>query len=942
MNLKPGTRRRIRLVTGLSRMGNLFEVKNPAILAFDIVDHGVEHEQYFEGASSGKWDDVYTGIGASKKEAVEDAVEQLSYDYEASEEILKEIEKANDDKIHYGVGVRGNVKDNKLLEPKIDDTIDIQLGAKDSIISIGESTALAIVFETNPKNAAEQAIEALGISGLNVEEAKGLVEKDKILLDANYYYYVSVLVSKDSKDMNTEEAIVSGFEKVKTLAESLKEADIKIPTPVEIIDDPLKSLSESNVLETLDEDFKSILGVKKKEKVPTDFDFVIQDTTQILKAIKNGSLEFQEAHSILKKMTEFLHEAVEKTLSETEEEAEGEPVKHTIKLEVGLADIAKDLGYDDWTKVNDYLDADVSTWRTGYSAKDAQNWNLPSGVDHDAANIFPSAVAMAMDSAESEALAAAIGEARRDAVVAALEKIQVTGEYMTSDGEMIAAGEAGIKSAHIDGDKVVMEIENPEHLINDLMHGDGRFYPEFSPYEKASPEEIKKYLHYIGGYFDIYGDSKPDGELDRRFSPDIDGDYFKEEFEYRVSEMTLKEIADEVMDAVEAERFESEADAIEAAARISGKSKKEVAKAVKEHLVNKATVAQEKADRIKEEANKKSEAKLTESKLAISSDSIGKKFSESKKVKTYDVVVYDNHGKTADKYTVLIRGKKGWDIYTMSENPTAPNGVNQYSHTEHNYEPSEEETRIPLDKLPSEVLKAIKDRSIQESKRKVVTIDGYRKIFLGESVLKTFKLYESISSSEEERIVSELAASVGEEFKEEIHSSLDTTGGRYSSWGEAGSFKADGIEYNFILSEDEAERIAQDLVKQDIESEPELFNQDFLADYVYISDVDKRIIAGEEADSRLEDFKGTDEERDDEHEKIYKEVYEALNKDPIGYFVDDLGAYTREEILKQPWIQIDVSDAANAAVSTDGWAHFLSLYSGEYETTSGGIVYFRE
>lgn len=39
------------------------------------------------------------------------------------------------------------------------------------------------------------------------------------------------------------------------------------------------------------------------------------------------------------------------------------------------------------------------------------------------------------------------------------------------------------------------------------------------------------------------------------------------------------------------------------------------------------------------------------------------------------VNIYDNGGKTADRYTVIIDGA----VYTMSDNATAPNGVNMYA-----------------------------------------------------------------------------------------------------------------------------------------------------------------------------------------------------------------------------------------------------------------------
>jgi len=223
---------------------------------------------------------------------------------------------------------------------------------------------------------------------------------------------------------------------------------------------------------------------------------------------------------------------------------------------------------------------------------------------------------------------------------------------------------------------------------------------------------------------------------------------------------------------------------------------------------------------------------------------------------------------------------------------------------------------------------------------------------------------------EPEAMAEDLAKSLGEEFKEEISESLDISKGRYSDFGSAGEFTADGQKYNVIESEDEAERIAKDIVKQDLESEPSLFSPDFLQQHLYISPTDRRIIAGEEADALAEgqsdeDFveaNGTKEQWEaeeadgdtegaqklvdaakeewvsDQSDKIEKEL-----EDPIEYFINDHGIYGDVgELMKANFIQVDIDEATDEAVRIDGWAHFLSHYDGNYETTAGGLVYFRE
>jgi hypothetical protein len=208
-----------------------------------------------------------------------------------------------------------------------------------------------------------------------------------------------------------------------------------------------------------------------------------------------------------------------------------------------------------------------------------------------------------------------------------------------------------------------------------------------------------------------------------------------------------------------------------------------------------------------------------------------------------------------------------------------------------------------------------------------------------------------------------------EEVKTEIEDSLDLDGGRWEDFGDAGEFKFDGEEYNLIHSEDEAERIAIEYCEQTLTDEPEIFTPSFIQQYMTISETDRRLMAQEEADSYMDgrsdadvlsDAEMTDEYSDAEaeddqkkmdkiledakekaNEKRYDEVFKGL-ENPVQYLVEDQGIYTREELFKQNFISLDVEEAAKAAVKTDGWAHFLSLYDGEYKKTPNGLVYFHE
>ena len=71
-------------------------------------------------------------------------------------------------------------------------------------------------------------------------------------------------------------------------------------------------------------------------------------------------------------------------------------------------------------------------------------------------------------------------------------------------------------------------------------------------------------------------------------------------------------------------------------------------------------------------------------------------------------VVYDNDGKTIDRYTVI----KDNSVYTMSDRPNFPTGVNMYccEVSEADMNKIKQDKKIKIQDLPKEVQQAIKDR----------------------------------------------------------------------------------------------------------------------------------------------------------------------------------------------------------------------------------------
>ena len=77
--------------------------------------------------------------------------------------------------------------------------------------------------------------------------------------------------------------------------------------------------------------------------------------------------------------------------------------------------------------------------------------------------------------------------------------------------------------------------------------------------------------------------------------------------------------------------------------------------------------------------------------------------------------VYDNGGRTFDRYTVILEN----EVYTMSEHPLSPEGVNLYA-GELGETHEDRGTRVLFEDLPSEVQEAIRQRQAWGPKVEVV------------------------------------------------------------------------------------------------------------------------------------------------------------------------------------------------------------------------------
>lgn len=180
-----------------------------------------------------------------------------------------------------------------------------------------------------------------------------------------------------------------------------------------------------------------------------------------------------------------------------------------------------------------------------------------------------------------------------------------------------------------------------------------------------------------------------------------------------------------------------------------------------------------------------------------------------------------------------------------------------------------------------------------------------------------------------------------------------------------------GEKHIVLRSEDVGEAKALTQVRQDMESEPELFTKDWLENYVNT----KRLTELLWSDQRdmLEEQHESDEEWRDfliENDMLEREDFYTEEEDeelPI-----DRDLQHKIEEAKEAWIEkqkedfdgmawlrdiygedevmakaieiagINYDEAVKDAVNTDGWAHFICRHDGNYHSLKSGAVYYRE
>lgn len=219
----------------------------------------------------------------------------------------------------------------------------------------------------------------------------------------------------------------------------------------------------------------------------------------------------------------------------------------------------------------------------------------------------------------------------------------------------------------------------------------------------------------------------------------------------------------------------------------------------------------------------------------------------------------------------------------------------------------------------------------------------------------------TVDFGDEDAVLEEVARALGEdpddlEIEEESGLTGFGAGTVYSVTVRGGRDK----EWQVVEDEDQEHKLAVAVVAQDLEEEPEIFEKGFLSSHI---DKDKlrEELHGDALASQIDnltevrarDFwrmweeegfetpehEGEDDPTDEEVEELAEKQVEAELRDPMEYLD---GIYGDEAAAKAIEIAgIDVEEAAEDAVDTDGAAHFLARYDGQSHTTRSGLVYWR-
>ena len=258
----------------------------------------------------------------------------------------------------------------------------------------------------------------------------------------------------------------------------------------------------------------------------------------------------------------------------------------------------------------------------------------------------------------------------------------------------------------------------------------------------------------------------------------------------------------------------------------------------------------------------------------------------------------------------------------------------------------------------------------------VIVLEGYVEGHgMGWETIKSFDVDEYLESFNEDNFAE--GGEVEDWMEEALDSLMEETGSTdleisYVS-DNGNSFYAtdNNLEYRVFKSEDDAEEVAVEQVREDLEESPENFNQDWLMNYidggdffeealnemnqVYVDDIESesdsvyenRLIA-ELVENGLMDEEDAKSDYAEPMADDLKSDYVALltegqldeGNNGLNYFIYNFGEEETYKMVRDNNL-IDIDEASKDAVNVDGIGHFLSSYDGETLYLSNDCVAYR-
>ncbi len=219
-------------------------------------------------------------------------------------------------------------------------------------------------------------------------------------------------------------------------------------------------------------------------------------------------------------------------------------IKRELTLNIKSEELAKSLGikieYDPFDDV--YYDI---------QSVDPRHLDISNSL-RSVCSLFPIELDAAVENIERSAYVNELEKLSRDALIESLLMIAVAGEYtgLNSEGEEVWVSEPScVKNAVFeDYDTVSVTLENPEHLINDLINGEGLFYTTEILIDVPQDGSIKSHIHYLGKYFEIYGESVLSAN-DRHLSPNYSSEELEQAIKDQLSTIEQEQIVEVIKDA---------------------------------------------------------------------------------------------------------------------------------------------------------------------------------------------------------------------------------------------------------------------------------------------------------------------------------------------------------------------------------------------------------